>query len=91
MITQFLAAASTPQTQQAENDNGFLVLVGIVAVLALSYWISLHIHPYTKCGVCKGAGRSRGNLFSHSFGLCRRCGGTGRKSRLGVRLFIRNS
>lgn len=65
---------------------GALVLLGIAA-WAGGYALSLRIHPYTRCGKCQG-GRVRGRVYSRSFGLCRHCGGTGRKPRLGVRLFV---
>ena len=61
----------------------------IVAVLGgLSYLFSLHVHPYTRCHSCKGAGRHRGMMYGYASRACGRCGGNGRQLRLGVRMFL---
>jgi hypothetical protein len=88
LVIAALLASPATTTDQLDKGSAYLILVGLVATFGVAYWISLHIHPYTKCGVCRGMGRSRGNLFAHAYGLCRRCGGTGRKLRLGVRVFL---
>lgn len=64
------------------------VLIGIIIVAAIGYFISLRVHPLTRCGACKGNSRHYGTIYSHSFRRCRRCGGTGRQDRLGTRLFL---
>ena len=64
---------------------GVLVIIGLVA--AVGYLVSLRIHPLTKCPVCKMTGRHFGSVYTNSYRRCRKCGGTGRQDRLGVRVF----
>jgi hypothetical protein len=64
-------------------------VVSIVAVLAgLGYLFSLHVHPYTRCHSCRGAGRHRGVVYGYASRACGSDGGNGRQLRLGVRLFL---
>ncbi|WP_300614141.1 hypothetical protein [Trebonia sp.] len=65
------------------------VLILIVIVAAAGYYVSLRIHPFTKCRVCNGGGKHTGSVYTYAHRKCRKCGGSGRKDRLGVRLFIR--
>jgi DnaJ-class molecular chaperone len=58
-----------------------VIIIGIVA--AVGYYISLRIHPLTKCRVCNGGG----SVYTYAQRRCRKCGGTGRRDRLGVKLF----
>ncbi|MFC4000752.1 hypothetical protein ACFS2C_11840 [Prauserella oleivorans] len=60
-------------------------LVAAVLVAALIYGTSLAIWPYTACGRCSGAGKRR-SPSGKAWRPCPRCGGTGRKERLGRRL-----
>jgi DnaJ-class molecular chaperone len=64
------------------------LLIGIVIVAAVGYYVSLRIHPFVKCGLCKGTGRHFGTVYKNAHRKCRKCGGTGRRDRLGTR-FIR--
>jgi DnaJ-class molecular chaperone len=64
---------------------GFLVMIGLVA--AAGYVVSLRIHPLTKCRVCRMSGRHFGSLYGYGYRRCRKCGGTGRKDRLGAKIF----
>lgn len=61
-----------------------------VALLAVAgYLISLHLHPYTKCGFCRRTpGRRHDRVFSYAFRQCPECGGKGRKLRVGVRVLL---
>jgi DnaJ-class molecular chaperone len=63
-----------------------------VAALALTgaawYYVSLRRHPWRPCRWCDGSGKNAGST-RRRFGRCPKCGGTGRKDRLGVRLFLR--
>jgi hypothetical protein len=79
--------ASGNAAEQLNRDQAYVILAAVFVAAGLAYWLSLRLHPYARCGACKGAGRARGMIFTHSFGMCRRCEGTGRKLRLGVRLF----
>jgi hypothetical protein len=63
-------------------------LAVLLAIAAAGYYASLFIWPFTNCGRCKGGGRNAGSN-RRWFGACRKCGGSGRKERLGVRLFRR--
>jgi hypothetical protein len=57
----------------------------VVAVAVGALWVgSLLLHPLARCSVCKGQGRHRGSLFPGSFRACRKCGGAGRRERIGV-------
>lgn len=60
----------------------------ILMLAAVSYGISLHVHPMTKCRRCDGKARHRGAVFTYATRACRKCEGTGRVPRLGVRLFM---
>jgi len=64
---------------------GFFIIIVILA--AVGYFISLRIHPLTKCRLCNGTGRHSGSVYGYAQRRCRKCGGTGRKDRLGVKLF----
>jgi len=63
-----------------------IILIGVIA--AAGYWISLRIHPLTKCKVCNGGGKHVGTVYTYAHRRCRKCGGSGRQDRLGVRLFL---
>jgi hypothetical protein len=67
------------------------VLILIAVVVALVYYLSLRIHPTTRCKRCD-TGRRHYDLFyservPHA---CPNCRGSGRQKRLGARLFIRS-
>lgn len=63
------------------------VIIGIALIVALGYYLSLRIHPLTKCKRCNGAARHYNLVYSERRPVCPACGGTGRQERLGVRLF----
>jgi DnaJ-class molecular chaperone len=66
---------------------GFFFIVGIIFLIG--YYLSLKVYPLTKCKHCDGRGRfSAPAPYSYAMGPCRKCGGSGRKDRLGVRLFM---
>jgi DnaJ-class molecular chaperone len=65
-----------------------IVVIGIVA--AFGYYMSLKAHPFTKCKFCNGTARHFGTTFTYAHRRCRKCGGTGRKDRLGARLFTKS-
>jgi hypothetical protein len=67
---------------------GYFVIAGII--FAVGYYVSLRIHPFTKCRLCNGTGRHYGSIYRYAHRRCRRCGGSGRKDRFGVR-FLNNS
>ena len=59
-------------------------VIVLLVLFAVSYLISLRVHPFRKCPACGGTGRDVGSLFTYSHRRCRRCGGTGRQNRQGV-------
>ncbi len=65
-----------------------IVIIGVIA--GFSYYVSLKAHPLTKCKVCDGRARHYSSTYPNAFRRCRKCGGTGRKDRLGVRLFMKS-
>ena len=65
---------------------GTFNLISIILVGA-GYFISLRIHPFAKCRVCKGTGRHYGSVYTYAHRRCRKCGGSGRKERIGKRFF----
>lgn len=64
---------------------GIFILIIIVAVVG--YFVSLRIHPLARCGLCKGAGRHSGSVYTYASRRCRRGGGSGRRNRFGTRFF----
>lgn len=65
-----------------------LAFFGAAAIAAGLYYLSIKIWPYKPCPRCSGGGRNAGSTWKR-FGMCGRCGGTGRCERLGTRLFLR--
>lgn len=65
---------------------GVLLVIGVVAVAG--YAFSVRVHPLTKCKVCNATGRHFGSVYTTAHRRCRACGGTGRKDRLGAKLFF---
>jgi hypothetical protein len=64
----------------------YIVLIAIVA--ALGYYVSLRIHPTTRCKRCMSGSRHYDLVYSSRKHPCPECRGTGRQDRLGVRLFL---
>jgi DnaJ-class molecular chaperone len=59
-----------------------LLVAGVVVVVG--YWLSLHLHPYTRCEACNGTGAHRGAVFGYAHRPCHKCSGTRRKQRFGA-------
>ena len=49
----------------------------IIIVAAAGYFVSLRIHPLTKCRLCNGTGRHYGGVYMYAHRRCRKCGGNG--------------
>src|SRR5260370_40941224 len=60
----------------------------IVCIAALGYYLSLKIHPSVRCKRCDASNRHYDLVYSGRRTLCPDCGGTGRRQRLGARLFL---
>lgn len=64
-----------------------VVLVVLLAVLLVGYRISLTLHPYTTCELCRQTGRNHsGGVFGYAFRPCYACRGRGAKQRWGARM-----
>jgi transposase-like protein len=64
-----------------------IMLIAVFAVLI--YYVSLRIHPMTKCKRCNSSSRHYDLVYSdRTRHTCPECHGTGRQERLGVRLFL---
>jgi transposase-like protein len=64
------------------------VLLLIVVFATLGYYLSLRIHPTVKCKRCNSSRRHYDLIYSdHRRHTCPGCHGTGRRDRLGVRIF----
>jgi len=61
---------------------GVVILLGLAA--AAGYAGSLYVWPFRPCGKCQGTGRNKGSS-RRRFGHCARCGGSGRRRRLGAK------
>ena len=57
--------------------------LGLAAVAAGAYYVSLHLHPDEFCRTCGGTGRHRGWLFLWTRRQCPGCAGQGRNRRMG--------
>ena len=66
------------------------VFLAIVFIAAFGYYLSLKIHPQTRCKRCDTSSRHYDLIYSERRHLCPACGGSGRRQRLGVRLFFRS-
>lgn len=62
------------------------LLLMILSGVTVSYAVGCWLWPFTRCPRCGGDGKRR-SPFSKgkTFGLCRRCDGTGRRLRWGRR------
>lgn len=63
-------------------------LIIIALILGAGYLVSLRIHPLRRCPVCRSTGRHFGSFYTGSYRRCRACDGTGRKDRLGTKVFF---
>ena len=64
------------------------VLLAIVFIAAFGYYLSLKVHPQTRCKRCDGSNRHYDLVYSERRHQCPDCGGSGRRQRLGARLFF---
>ena len=61
-----------------------MILLGVTVCYALGCWL----WPFTSCHRCGGDGKRRSPFGGgKTFGLCRRCDGTGRRVRIGRRIW----
>jgi hypothetical protein len=79
MVTP-LATTATPLP-----TSGWLLLAGTAVLAGLAYAASCWLWPFRHCRRCDGGRIHRDDR--KVFRLCRRCKGTGRRLRLGRRLY----
>jgi hypothetical protein len=58
----------------------------LILIVGVGYLISTRIHPLKKCPACM-SGRHVGGVYTGSFRRCRRCEGSGRRDRVGTKVF----
>ncbi|MGD9986712.1 hypothetical protein [Pseudonocardia sp.] len=68
----------------AAGSSGWLTIVILLFIAGGGYGLSVLLHPYKHCPTCKGSPRSYGAIYTKSFRLCSRCGGSGRVRRFGA-------
>jgi hypothetical protein len=59
----------------------------IVVIIGVGYLVSTRIHPLKKCPTCNMSGRHFGSVYKGSYRRCRRCDGSGRRDRVGTKVF----
>jgi hypothetical protein len=64
----------------------WLIPVIAAVIAAAAYAVSLRIRPWWPCRACKGSGKTRDRIWTKATGTCPRCGGRGRRPRLGIRV-----
>jgi hypothetical protein len=69
--------------------RGTLTATAIVLFLALAYPISCVVRPMRDCWCCKGTGHHRAEKNRKLSRPCRWCGQTGKRMRIGRRIYNR--
>jgi hypothetical protein len=62
-------------------------LLVLVAIILVTYRVSLALNPWVACSKCDGKPKKQGAIFSYAHHICDKCGGSGQQLRLGRRLF----
>ena len=91
LVLPAIARALTPGSGGRSAGGELVTALAVLLALVLwvgGYLISLRVHPYTRCRRCGGDGKHHGRLYPRAFRACPGCRGTGRRPRLGVRLFV---
>lgn len=63
--------------------TGVLELLAGAAIAVAGWRVSVRLWPNARCSACGGTGRNAGSN-SQRWGTCRRCGGSGKRLRLGA-------
>ena len=66
--------------------GGWLIPAAAALAAAAAYAVSLRIRPWWPCGPCDGTGKTRDRIWRKASGTCPKCGGRGRRPRLGIRV-----
>ena len=85
-MTATTAQVATPTPAHHHEITGEgLALLALAGLLWFIGWrVSLRIHPYTACKVCKGNPRDYGAIYRGSFSQCSACAGSGKQLRHGT-------
>jgi hypothetical protein len=69
------------------------VFLTFAVIATLGYYLSLKIYPRVRCKRCDSSSRHSSLIYTspRRRHLCPECGGTGRRDRLGTRLFLRGT
>lgn len=65
------------------------LVLGSLALLGYSafYLLMCAAFPFGNCRACHGSGKRYSKIFTKAFRFCSRCEGTGRRVRIGRRVF----
>jgi hypothetical protein len=66
-----------------------LTATGVVLALVLTYAVSCAVRPFRDCWLCDGKGHHRGRLNPKLSRPCRWCRASGKRLRIGRRLWNR--
>ena len=61
---------------------GYIVIFALIA--AVVWTVSRYLWPYAPCRRCRGSGKNTGSR-RRRYGDCGKCGGSGRRRRIGAR------
>jgi hypothetical protein len=77
-----------PAAAHAVHHHSPLAVLSVLAVVGIiGYLISLRQHPRgRRCRTCKGTGTQKGLIFRYANRQCTRCGGSGNRGRIGLRV-----
>jgi len=65
------------------------VILIFAVIVVLIYYVSLRVHPMTRCKRCDSSSRNYDLVYSdRTRRTCPSCKGSGQQERLGVRLFL---
>lgn len=84
-VPRHIQQARSGQETAPGSGGSALALALVVTALVVAYRISVRLHPFTKCGTCRGSGKHFGAVFTSAHRPCADCSGTGRKPRRGSR------
>jgi hypothetical protein len=62
-------------------------IIILLLLAIIGYLISLRQHPRGRnCRACHGTGKQQGAIFRYAHRSCTRCGGSGGRGRIGLRV-----
>lgn len=64
-----------------------MVVLLVIGIVVITYVASTRLHPLRKCSRCNMTGRHFGTMYKGGYRRCRKCEGSGRRDRVGTRVF----